>query len=78
MTTRERTERYRGYRVVVRASAGDGPCTASFAVTREGADGSVAVIVESRECGAGSRNEEQACSVARKAAHAFIDAEIAN
>ena len=77
MTTRERTEHYRGYGIVVRASVGDGP-GASFTVTREGVDGSVEVIVQSRECGVGSRNEEEACSVARKAAHAYIDAEIAN
>lgn len=78
MATRKRTEQYRGYGIVVRAPAGDGPRTASFAVTKVGTDGSVEVIVESRECGAGSRNDEEACSVARKAAHAYIDAEISN
>ena len=77
MTTRVRTEHYRGYGIVIRASVGDGP-RASFTVTRQGTDGSVEVIVESLECGAGSRNEEEACRVARKAAHTYIDVEIAN
>ena len=51
---------------------------AAFFVTATMPAGPFRFSYQAPVSGAGSRNEEEACRVARKAAHTYIDAEIAN